>query len=77
MHRTHREIAEQHRLAAQGHRTAAEHQEKGYQITADWYAQRALDHSGCAYELAKDAHNSPRRNREATDVRSKQRQIAN
>jgi hypothetical protein len=56
MHETHRRAAEEHELAAKAHRTAAEHNEKGDYTTADWHAERALEYSGQAYKLAKEAH---------------------
>jgi len=56
MHDTHRRAAEQHELAAHAHRTAAEHNEKGDNETANWHAQRALEYSDRAYKLAKEAH---------------------
>ena len=56
MHDIHRRAAEQHELAAQAHRTAAEHNEKGDNETGNWHAQRALEYSDRAYQLAKEAH---------------------
>ncbi len=56
MHESHRRAAEQHELAAHAHRTAAEHNEKGDNPTSNWHAERALEYSNHAYELAKDAH---------------------
>ena len=55
MHQAHRKAAEQHELAAHAHRTAAEHNEKGDLTNAAWHAQRALEFSEHAYELAKEA----------------------
>jgi len=43
-------------LAARAHRTAAEHNEKGDNPTANWHDERALEHSDRAYQLAKQAH---------------------
>jgi hypothetical protein len=57
MHELHRKAAEYHELAAREHRTAAEHNEKGDNETGNWHAQRALEYSDRAYELAKEAHN--------------------
>ena len=57
MHQLHREAAEQHELAAKAHRTAAEHNEKGDNPTANWHTQRALEYSDRAWELAKEARN--------------------
>ena len=57
MHQLHRDAAEQHELAAKAHRTAAEHNEKGDNPTGNWHAQRALQYSDRAWELAKEAHN--------------------
>ncbi len=57
MNELHRKAAEYHELAAKAHRTAAEHNEKGDNETANWHSQRALDYSNLAYELAKEAHN--------------------
>jgi hypothetical protein len=56
MHETHREAAELHELAARAHRTAAEHNEKGDNDTGNWHAERALEYSDRAYQLAKEAH---------------------
>ena len=56
MHDTHRSAAVEHELAARAHRTAAEHNEKGNGITADWHLERALLYSDHAYKLAKEAH---------------------
>src|SRR5580693_7061096 len=56
MHDTHQKIAELHELAAHAHRTAAEHNERGDNDTANWHAERALEYSDRAYQLAKDAH---------------------
>ena len=56
MHELHRQAAEQHELAARAHRTAAEHNEKGDNPTGNWHNERALEYSGRAYELAKEAH---------------------
>lgn len=56
MHETQRRAAEQHELAAHAHRTAAEHNEKGDNETANWHAERALEYSDHAYKLAKEAH---------------------
>jgi hypothetical protein len=53
---THRQVADQHELAAHAHRTAAEHDEKGKNELGNWHLQRALEHSGHAYKLAKEAH---------------------
>jgi hypothetical protein len=55
MHETHRQAAEQHKLAAAAHRTAAEHNEKGDGDEAIWQAERALEYSDGAYKLAKEA----------------------
>jgi hypothetical protein len=57
MHETHRIAAEQHELAARAHRTAAEHNEKGDDDQGKWHAERALEFSDHAYQLAKEAHN--------------------
>jgi len=56
VHELHRRAAEAHELAAQSHRTAAEHNEKGDDPTENWHAERALEYSDHAYQLAKDAH---------------------
>jgi hypothetical protein len=56
MHGQHREAAKLHELAAQAHRTAAEHNEKGDYSAAIWHAERALEYSDRAYQLAKEAH---------------------
>jgi hypothetical protein len=56
VHQLHREAAEAHELAAKSHRTAAEHNEKGDNATGNWHAERALEYSDRAYQLAKDAH---------------------
>ena len=56
MHESHRQAAEQHELAAHAHRTAAEHNERGDNPTANWHATRALEYSDRAYKLAKEAH---------------------
>jgi hypothetical protein len=53
---THRQVADQHELAAHAHRTAAEHNEKGKNELGNWHLQRALEHSDHAYKLAKEAH---------------------
>lgn len=55
MHEEHRQAAEQHELAAHAHRTAVEHNETGDLISAAWHAQRALEFSEHAYQLAKEA----------------------
>jgi hypothetical protein len=57
MHELHREAAQQHERAAQAHRTASEHNEKGDNPSGNWHAQRALQYSNRAYELAREAHN--------------------
>jgi hypothetical protein len=57
MHESHRRAAELHELAATAHRTAAEHNEKGDNPTGNWHAERALEYSNQAYEMAKEAHN--------------------
>jgi hypothetical protein len=57
MNTLHREAAKQHELAAQSHRTASEHNEKGDNPTGNWHAERALEYSNRAHELAKEAHN--------------------
>jgi hypothetical protein len=57
VHESHRKAAEQHELAARAHRTAAEHNEKGDNQTGNWHSERALQYSGHAFKLAKDAHN--------------------
>jgi len=57
MHDAHRKAAELHALAARAHRTAAEHNEKGDNESGNWHAQRALEYSDRAYQLAKEAHN--------------------
>jgi len=54
MHETHRRAAEYHELAARAHRTAAEHNEKGDKETGNWHAERALEYSDRAYQLAKE-----------------------
>lgn len=56
MHDTHWKAAQQHELAAQAHRTAAEHNEKGDNESGRWHAERALEFSDHAYQLAKEAH---------------------
>ncbi len=56
MHENHQRAAELHELAAHAHRTAAEHNEEGDNETGNWHAQRALEYSDRAYELAKEAH---------------------
>jgi len=56
MHDAHLKAAEQHELAAHAHRTAAEHNEKGDNDGGKWHAERALEYSGHAYRLAKEAH---------------------
>ena len=56
MHDAHRKAAEQHELAARAHRTAAEHNEKGDNEGGRWHAERALEFSDQAYQLAKEAH---------------------
>jgi hypothetical protein len=45
-----------HELAARAHRTAAEHNEKGDNDAANWHAERAMEYSDRAYQLAKEAH---------------------
>ena len=55
VHRTHREAAEQHELAAHAHRTAAEHNEKGGHDPEIWHLERALEFSDHAWRLAKEA----------------------
>jgi hypothetical protein len=55
MQEAHRRVAEQHELAAKAHRTAAEHNEKGDYGAAVWHAERALEYSDRAYQLAKEA----------------------
>jgi hypothetical protein len=76
VHDAHAKTAEQHELAARAHRTAAEHNEKGENQLEDWHLQRALEYSGHAYKLAREAHSksgqigplqpvSPRNNNEA------------
>jgi len=57
MHDLHKKAAEYHERAAHSHRSAAEHNEKGDNETGNWHAQRALEFSDRAYELAKEAHN--------------------
>ncbi len=57
MHNLNREAAKEHELAAKSHRTAAEHNEKGENPTGNWHAERALNHSDKAYELAQKAAN--------------------
>lgn len=56
MHEEHRRAAELHGLAAQAHRTAAEHNEKGELVAADFHAARAMEYSDHAYKLAQEAH---------------------
>ena len=56
MHETHRQAAEQHELAAHAHRTAAEHDEKADNEDGIWHAERAMEFSDRAYQLAKEAH---------------------
>jgi hypothetical protein len=68
MHETHRQAAEHHELAAHANRTAAEHNEKGDLSAAAWHSERALEHSGHAYQLAKEAHNKSGRIEEIEDV---------
>lgn len=53
---SHRQAAEHHAEAAKAHRTAAEHNEKGDNPSADWHAVRAIDHADRAFILAKEAH---------------------
>jgi hypothetical protein len=57
MDKLNRKAAEQHELAAEAHRTAAEHVEKGDNPAGYKDAQRALEHSDRAYQLAQEAHN--------------------
>ena len=57
MHDKHRAAAEAHEMAARTHRTAAEHNEKGDHSAANWHAERALEYSSHAFQLAQDAHN--------------------
>ena len=57
MNESHREAAEQHKLAAQAHRTSSEHDERGENPTGNWHSERALEFANHAYELAKDAQN--------------------
>jgi hypothetical protein len=57
MHEGHRQAAELHEAAARSHRTAAEHNEKGDHVAANWHSERALEYSDHAYKLAKEAHN--------------------
>ena len=57
MQESHRKAAEQHEMAARAHRTAAEHNEKGDNPADNWHLERALEHAGHAYRLAKEAHN--------------------
>ena len=57
MHQTHRQAAEAHELAAKSHRTASEHNEKGDNDAGNWHAQRALENSDRAFQLAKEARN--------------------
>ena len=59
MHKLNREAAEQHELAAEAHRTAAEHVERGDNPGGYTHAQKALEHSDRAYQLAQEAHNKP------------------
>lgn len=56
MHENHHRAAELHEQAARAHRTAAEHNEKGENESGNWHAQRALEYSDRAYQLAKEAH---------------------
>jgi hypothetical protein len=56
MHDLHRRAAEEHERAAHAHRTAAEHNEKGDNEAWNWHAQRAMEYSESAYQLAKEAH---------------------
>jgi hypothetical protein len=56
VHELHRRALEEHELAAEAHRTAAEHNEKGDNLAEDFHSERALEYSGRAYELAKEAH---------------------
>ena len=56
MHEGHREAAERHELAAHAHRAAAEHNEKGDYEAGNRHSERALEDSGHAYRLAKEAH---------------------
>jgi hypothetical protein len=53
----HIRAAEEHERAATAHRTAAEHNEKGDGTEGNWHAERALEYSDHAYQLAKEAHN--------------------
>ncbi|HTB15833.1 MAG TPA: hypothetical protein VK752_29890 [Bryobacteraceae bacterium] len=55
MHDLHRRAAEEHERAAHAHRTAAEHNEKGDNEAGNWHAQRAMEYSERAYQLAKEA----------------------
>jgi len=52
----HRDAAEYHDLAAHAHRTAAEHNEKGDNETANWHLERAREYSDHAFKLAQDVH---------------------
>jgi hypothetical protein len=61
VHEAHRQAAENHELAAQAHRTAAEHSRKGNYAVGVWHAERALEYSDHAYELAKEAHDKSAR----------------
>ncbi len=61
MNDTHRKAAEQHELAAHSHRTAAEHNERGDGVQGSWHAARALEYSGQAYKLSKEAHGKSER----------------
>ena len=56
MHKTHREAAEQHELAAHAHRTAAEHNERVDDEAGKWHEERALEYADHAYRIAKEAH---------------------
>jgi hypothetical protein len=57
MRDAHTRAAEEHERAAKAHRTAAEHNEKGDGEAGSWHAERALEYSDHAYQLAKEAHN--------------------
>jgi hypothetical protein len=56
MHESHWQAAELHEKAAHAHRTAAEHNEKGDNPTANWHSERALEYADHAYKIARDAH---------------------
>ena len=69
MHDAHRRAAEHGTNSRRRncHRTAAEHNEKGDNEAGKWHAERALEYSDCAYQLAKEAHAKSGRDGESLD----------